>query len=165
MDALCKFDALSLSRVMMEHMKKFMIVKDGRHGLAHGYLLNHVFQHFKVPLGKCVDRTFKQVISLTTLIYQCKCIEGRTCNKAKSQVLYLLEQQDLLKKDFEDLIEVLAKKDVEISRLKDLLQQAKCQGSSRSEDVQIEMADLKAKNDVLLASNKNLATEVKTLTK
>lgn len=44
----------------MEHISKIFIVKDGKHGLEYDYLLNQVFYHFVIKLGKGVSSTIKQ---------------------------------------------------------------------------------------------------------
>lgn len=55
---------------------------------------------------------------MSTLIY-CECIEGKV--KSKSQVSELLQQQEGLKREMEDLTNLLAAKELEITCLKSLL--------------------------------------------
>lgn len=45
-----KFEPINLSIIILEHMRKILIVKDGKHGLGYGYFLIGVFQHFEFSL-------------------------------------------------------------------------------------------------------------------
>lgn len=114
-------------------------------------LLNKVFVHFEIKLGRGISGTIKQAFSLTTLV-QCECLEGRTRNKAKFQVSDLLDQQKKLKQQVEEMIVAIATRDVEIVRLKAQIAQGLLEAPS-SEDI----LRLKADNDML-------TVEVKTLT-
>lgn len=48
MEALSKLDAINLPSIMLEYMNKIIIVKDRKHELVHGCLMNYVFEHFGV---------------------------------------------------------------------------------------------------------------------
>lgn len=43
----------------MEHITKIITIKDGKYGLGYGYVLNRVFDHFRIELGKGVLGTVK----------------------------------------------------------------------------------------------------------
>ncbi|KAH0723821.1 hypothetical protein KY290_005015 [Solanum tuberosum] len=53
---------------MLKHMHRGMTWKNAKHGIPYGYLLNHVFEHFGVPLGRGVVGTIKQTFSTATLL-------------------------------------------------------------------------------------------------
>lgn len=59
MKSLSKFELISLFAPMIVHMDKVIHVKDGKYGLPYGYLLNKVFDHFKIVCEKGVDVTIK----------------------------------------------------------------------------------------------------------
>ncbi|KAH0743068.1 hypothetical protein KY290_031061 [Solanum tuberosum] len=61
-----------------------------------GYLLNKVFYHFNVPLGKGVAGNITKAFSMNTLI-ECECREGKV--KSNSRVLELLKKQEVLKRE------------------------------------------------------------------
>lgn len=46
---------------MIEHMHKIMHIKDGKHGMPCGYLLNKVFDHFKIVCEKTKAGTIKKI--------------------------------------------------------------------------------------------------------
>jgi len=54
MELLDKFEAMNLHGIMLEHTHWVMTAKHRRHVMAYGYLLNRVFKHLSVPLGKGV---------------------------------------------------------------------------------------------------------------
>lgn len=62
MDTLRKFKIVNLSAIIIEHIHKEMYFKDKKHGLEYSYLLNKVFDHFKVECSKglvgSVKKTF-----------------------------------------------------------------------------------------------------------
>ncbi|KAH0632915.1 hypothetical protein KY290_036311 [Solanum tuberosum] len=100
-----KFRDLKCSGVLKKYLKgeyqlNFKFVnknhdrKKWKNGIAYGYLLNMVFHHFNVPLGRGVVGTIKQTFSMSTLI-ECKSVEGKM--KAMSQVSELLEKEEVLK--------------------------------------------------------------------
>lgn len=121
METLTKLDEINIPGIMLEHMYKILTVKYGRHGLDYDYLLNCVFAHFDIKLGKGVAGTIKQAFSLNNLI-ECECIKGWIGNKAKSQVSNILVQQGHLKGYLEEMTVVLEQRDIEISILKAILQ-------------------------------------------
>uniref|UniRef100_A0A0V0INL6 Putative ovule protein n=1 Tax=Solanum chacoense TaxID=4108 RepID=A0A0V0INL6_SOLCH len=134
-------------------MHVIMTVKNGKHGIAYGYSLNRVFDHFSVPLGRGVAGTIKQTFSMATLI-ECECVDGKV--KAKSQVSELLEKKEELKRETEDFTTLLGDKEAEITRLKALLQQAKSEGPSTSTDAKEEIDRLTDENARLTAPNASL---------
>lgn len=50
MENLSKFEQINLSAIILEHMRKILIMKDGKHGLGYECFLTKVFQHFRFPL-------------------------------------------------------------------------------------------------------------------
>lgn len=115
MEQLDKLEAISLPRIMLEHMHQIMTWKNAKHGIPYRYLLNHVFEHFGVSLGRGVAGTVKQTFSAATLL-ECECVESKV--KAKSNVSELLEKPDTLKRELEDFTASLSAKDAEIARLR-----------------------------------------------
>uniref|UniRef100_M1BEU6 Uncharacterized protein n=1 Tax=Solanum tuberosum TaxID=4113 RepID=M1BEU6_SOLTU len=79
---------------MLEHMHMVMTWKLAKHDIPYCYLLNYVFKHFEVPLGRGVPGTTKQMFTTTTLL-ECECVERKA--RGRSQVVDLLEQQASLK--------------------------------------------------------------------
>ncbi|KAH0696330.1 hypothetical protein KY290_013695 [Solanum tuberosum] len=144
------FEAINLPGIMLEHLHRIMTVKNGKHEIADGYLLNKVFNHFSMPLGRGVLGTIKQTFSMVTLI-ECECVEGKI--KAKSHVFELFEKQEALKREMEDFTVILGDKEVEIARLKALLQQAQSQGSGTSTNENEEVTRLRDENARLTESN------------
>lgn len=59
MDVLDKFELINLFVLLIEHMHKVMHIKDGKHGLSYGYLLNSVLKYFKIEYVKRVVGTIK----------------------------------------------------------------------------------------------------------
>lgn len=45
MEALGKLEEINLPTIMLEHMGQIITTKDGKHGMAYGYLLGKVFKH------------------------------------------------------------------------------------------------------------------------
>ncbi|MCD9558423.1 hypothetical protein HAX54_015789 [Datura stramonium] len=52
MKALSTFQAISQPAIMIENMHKVMMVKDGKHSLANGFILKRMFDFFKVLYGR-----------------------------------------------------------------------------------------------------------------
>lgn len=67
MEALSTLHPVNLPAIMLDHMKKILSVKDGRHGLAYGFFLTRVFHYHKISLGVGNPGTRKYVFSKTTL--------------------------------------------------------------------------------------------------
>ncbi|KAH0743062.1 hypothetical protein KY290_031055 [Solanum tuberosum] len=65
MEKFDELEAINLPAIMLEHMHRVMTTK---HGIPYGYLLNYVFKHFEMPLGKGVPNTVKQMFSATTIL-------------------------------------------------------------------------------------------------
>ncbi|KAH0779224.1 hypothetical protein KY290_005651 [Solanum tuberosum] len=59
MEKLDELDEINLSAIMLEHMHRVMTWQNAKHGIPYGYLLNFVFNHFEVPVGKGVLGTTK----------------------------------------------------------------------------------------------------------
>ncbi|WMV46962.1 hypothetical protein MTR67_040347, partial [Solanum verrucosum] len=87
MEQLDELEVVSLPSIMLEHIHRVMTWKISKHDIPYGYLFNHVFEHFGVPLGRGVSGIVKQMFSLTTLL-ECECAEGKV--KAKSMCMALL---------------------------------------------------------------------------
>ena len=68
MEMLCNFEALNLPGLMLEHINKIVIERNGVHGMSYGYFLTEVFKHFKIPLSVGKVGTVKQTISESTLV-------------------------------------------------------------------------------------------------
>ncbi|KAK4733461.1 hypothetical protein R3W88_007722 [Solanum pinnatisectum] len=88
MEALCKFEPLNLSALMLEHKHKNVVEHKGRHGMGYGYFLTKVFQHLNSPVGKGTVGTVKQSFSLSTLV-ECECIEGKAGPLSKMSQLVM----------------------------------------------------------------------------
>lgn len=80
MEMLDMYETINLPGLVLEHMHRIMTGKDGKHGMAYGYFLNKVFEHFNIPLGKGIAGTMKQAFSMSTLI-ECECSEGKVKDK------------------------------------------------------------------------------------
>lgn len=76
MEALRKFEFVSLSAMMIEHMHRFMHIKDGKHRVPYGYLLNKVFKYFHIECVKGVTGIVKKIFTMNTLIEN-ECVQGR----------------------------------------------------------------------------------------
>ncbi|KAH0633619.1 hypothetical protein KY284_036405 [Solanum tuberosum] len=83
-----------------EYQLLFEFISKAKHGIPYGYLLNYVFNHFEVPLGRGVPGTTKQMFTAATLL-ECECVDEKT--KGRSQVADVLEQQATLKRELTDL--------------------------------------------------------------
>lgn len=51
MESLSRLEDINLPSIMLEHIRKIITSKEGKHGLAYGYLLNGVFAFNQVKLG------------------------------------------------------------------------------------------------------------------
>lgn len=142
MEKLETYEAINLSGIILEHMHRIMKVKNSKHGIAYGYLLNWVFYHF----GGGLVGTIKQTFLMTTLI-ECKCVEGKY--KAKSHVSELFEKQEALKWEMKDFTTLLGDKEVEITLLTAFLQQEKSQRPCTSTNTKKEINRLRSNNDKL----------------
>jgi len=147
---------------MLEHMHRVMTWKNAKHGIPYGYLLNFVFNHFEIPVGKGVPGTTKQMFTMSTLL-ECECIEGQA--KGRSQVADVLEQQATLRREVTDLTKILNYKEVEITRLKSELQKAASQGPGTCEGHELTIKELRDDNYMLLKINASLNEEIKSLNK
>ena len=76
MESLCKFESLDLPGLILEHMCKTVIERNGKHGMGYGYFLIEVFKHFNIPLGVGKVGTVKQSFFVSTFV-ECECIEGK----------------------------------------------------------------------------------------
>ncbi|KAH0746272.1 hypothetical protein KY285_007929 [Solanum tuberosum] len=128
-EQLKSYEAINLPGIILEHMHQIMTIKNG---------------------------TIKQTFSMATLI-ECECVEGEV--KAKSQVSDLLEKQESLKREMEDFTTILGDKEVEITRLKALLQHAKSQGPCTSTYAKEEIDRLRDKNTQLTVSMPHCLTK------
>ncbi|KAH0636585.1 hypothetical protein KY290_037010 [Solanum tuberosum] len=108
MEQLDELKVVSLPGIMLEHMHRVMTWINSKHGIPYGYLLNHVFEHFGLPLGMGVSSILKQMFSPTTIL-ECECAEGKI--KAKSHVSDLLEQQESLNHELNNFTVTLSAKD------------------------------------------------------
>ncbi|KAH0748135.1 hypothetical protein KY290_027367 [Solanum tuberosum] len=54
-----ELEQINLPAIMLEHMHRVMTWKNAKHDIPYGYLLNFVFNHFEVPVGKGVPGTTK----------------------------------------------------------------------------------------------------------
>lgn len=68
MECLIKFDLISLSSLIIEHIFKVVHVKKGRHGIPYGYFLNKLFDNFDIIGEKETPVTAKKMFTLNTLI-------------------------------------------------------------------------------------------------
>lgn len=71
-------------------MHKVMTMKDGKHGLAYGFLLNREFVYIDVDYGSGKDGSSKQMFNLPTL-KQNECIYHQIEVKSKLVVADLIE--------------------------------------------------------------------------
>ncbi|WMV43098.1 hypothetical protein MTR67_036483 [Solanum verrucosum] len=119
------------------------------YGIPYGYLLNFVFNHFEVPLGRGVPGTTKQMFTTVTML-ECECVEGKA--RGRSQVADVLEQQTALKQEVTDLTEILTNKEIEISTLKSELQNVVSRGPSTSDGNEQVLQKLKDENETVEGS-------------
>lgn len=73
-ESLSKFKEISLPATIIEHVHKVMMVRDRKHGLAYGYMLNKVFQFLKVPSDNRAEGSSKQMF-IMSILEECECIE------------------------------------------------------------------------------------------
>ncbi|KAH0644901.1 hypothetical protein KY284_032785 [Solanum tuberosum] len=66
MEKLDELEEIHLPAIMLEHMHRVMTWKLAKHDIPYGYLLNYVFKHFEVPLGRGVPGTTKQMFTAAT---------------------------------------------------------------------------------------------------
>ncbi|KAH0665346.1 hypothetical protein KY290_027599 [Solanum tuberosum] len=59
MEQLDELKAMKFPGIMLEHIHMVLTWKIARHGIPYGYLLNYVFEHFGVALGRGVPGTVK----------------------------------------------------------------------------------------------------------
>ncbi|WMV10123.1 hypothetical protein MTR67_003508 [Solanum verrucosum] len=162
MEKVDELEEINLSAIMLEHMHRVMTWKTAKYCIPYGYLLNYVFKHFEVSLGRGVPGTTKKMFIVVTLV-ECECIEGKA--KGRSRVEDLLEQQTSLKRELTDLTVVLNDKEVEIAQLKSQLPKVVSNGPGTSGVDEQVMQKLKAENEQLLKTNASLSEEVKALNK
>ncbi|KAH0698786.1 hypothetical protein KY284_013001 [Solanum tuberosum] len=162
MEKLDELEEINLPAIMLEHMHRVMTWKNAKHGIPYGYLLNFVFNHFEVPVGRGVPGTTKQMFTMSTLL-ECECIEGPA--KGRSQVADVLEQQAILRREVTDLTKILCDKEVEITRLKSELQKAVSRGPGTSEGHDLLLKELRDENTMLLKTNASLNEDIKSLNK
>ncbi|KAK4737286.1 hypothetical protein R3W88_000983 [Solanum pinnatisectum] len=160
MEKLDKLEEINLPAIMLEHMHRVMTWKRAKHDIPYGYLLNYVFKHFEVPLGRGVPGTTKQMFTVVTLL-ECECVEGKA--NGRSQVADLLEQQASPKHDLTHLTKILNDKEVEIAQLKSKLHNVVSRGpGTNSVDEQV-VQKLRDENEQLLKKNASLNEKVKAL--
>ncbi|KAH0650083.1 hypothetical protein KY284_029995 [Solanum tuberosum] len=82
MEKLDELEEINLPAIMLEHMHRVMTWKKVKHGIPYGYLLNFVFNHFEMPLGRRVPSTTKQMFTAATLL-ECECVEGKARSRAQ----------------------------------------------------------------------------------
>ncbi|KAH0743919.1 hypothetical protein KY290_031912 [Solanum tuberosum] len=85
MEKLDELEEINLPVIMLEHMHRVMTWKKAKHGIPYGYLLNFVFIHFEVPLGRGVPGTTKQMFTAATLL-ECECVEGKARGRSQKVV-------------------------------------------------------------------------------
>lgn len=61
MEILGTLENINLLTLMMEHMTKALTMREGRHGLAYGYILNNIFEYFGVWMGRGVPGTTSRI--------------------------------------------------------------------------------------------------------
>lgn len=153
-ESISKMDEISLPAIMIEHMIKIRTKRDGRHGLAYGYLLGRIFKEHGIRLEKGIKGTMKKVMPLNTLI-ECECIDARGGKKEKSQISQLLEGQEQLRHEIEELTVLLTQKDDEIVKLKGQIAKSSIEGPG-SEEIE----RLKKKNVELSAKVEDLTNNL-----
>ncbi|KAH0644974.1 hypothetical protein KY284_032858 [Solanum tuberosum] len=162
MEKLDELEEINLPAIILEHMDIVMTWKNAKHGIPYGYLLNLVFNHFEIPVGKGVPGTTKQMFTVSTLL-ECECIEGQA--RGISQVADVLEQQATFRREVTDLTKILSDKEVEITRLKSELQKAASRRPGTSEGHELTLKELRYNNTMLLKTNASLNEEIKSLNK
>ena len=70
-ETLSKFEPIDLSTLIIEHLFKTLIEREGMYGMWYVYFLMKEFDHLHIPVG-----TTKQDFTMNTLI-KYKCIEGK----------------------------------------------------------------------------------------
>lgn len=86
MESLTKFKKVNPSVIMIEHMHKVINVKDRKHDLAYGFLLNRMFEHFKVPCGNSTKGYSKQTFTLS-MLEDNECVEWKGGLESKSSIV------------------------------------------------------------------------------
>lgn len=76
---------------MIEHMYKVMTIKNERHKMAYGYILNKVFDHFKGECRRGLAGFVKQTINMTTMMEYDR-VDEKVRTKSKSEVSKLITQ-------------------------------------------------------------------------
>ncbi|WMV18107.1 hypothetical protein MTR67_011492 [Solanum verrucosum] len=81
---------------------RVMTCKNAKHGIPYGYLPNYVFNHFKVPLGRGVPGTVKQMFSVVTFL-EYECVEGKGPGSLQSVLVqvYVLYSWKAIASEFE----------------------------------------------------------------
>ncbi|KAH0665459.1 hypothetical protein KY290_027692 [Solanum tuberosum] len=67
MEKLDELEEINLPAIMLEHMHRVMTWKNAKHGIPYGYLLNFVFNHFEIPVGKGATLR-REVTDLTKIL-------------------------------------------------------------------------------------------------
>lgn len=93
--------------------------KYGKYDLVYGYLLNKVFDYFKVGCLEGFSRSIKKTFSMTTLIEN-ECMKEKVGENPKWQISKPLINKNLIAQ-LENMIVALVKRDLEISKLKETL--------------------------------------------
>ncbi|KAH0686209.1 hypothetical protein KY289_016976 [Solanum tuberosum] len=154
MEKLDELEEINLPAIMLEHMHRVITWKNSKHGIPYGYLLNFVFNHFEILVGKGVPGTTKQMFTVSTLL-ECECIEGQARGRS----------QATLRREVTDLTKILNDKEVEITMLKSELQKAASRGPGTSEGHELTLKELRDNNTMLLKTNASLNEEIKSLNK
>lgn len=102
-------------------------MKDGKHGLAYGFMLKKVFEYFKVPYKPGKEGSLKQMFTLSTLEDN-KCVELKGGLKSKCGTFKLIVVQIRLTNELEDMAMFVSQKDTEIASLKVALQKTDAEG-------------------------------------
>lgn len=66
MEALAKFKHINLSGIIIKHIHKVIMAKDGKHELVYGFWLNKVFAYFEVQCGPEMDVYIKKMFIVST---------------------------------------------------------------------------------------------------
>ncbi|KAG5568671.1 hypothetical protein H5410_064314 [Solanum commersonii] len=148
MESLCKFEALNLPALMLEHMHKTVVECKGKHDMWYVYFLTKVFDHLKVSVGTGTICTVKQSISLSTLV-ECECIEGQTGQLSKMS--QLVAERDQFKLEPKEMTALVGKKDIEMTLFKEKITKAQTEGPGTEE-----VKELRLKNAALLSQTDDL---------